>query len=84
MARSSPTQVVSRKIHGGAGTFDVNLPLTGNSGIECRSGGANGDHQVVFTFGTSVTFANASVAGAGSVTGSSGSGPQLLPSISLV
>ena len=27
-----PTGVVSRKTHGTAGTFDINLPLTGNAG----------------------------------------------------
>ena len=42
--------VVSRKTHGDAGTFDVNLPLTGGPGIECRSGGANSDYTLVFTF----------------------------------
>ena len=42
--------VVSRKTHGSAGTFDVDLPLTGNPGIECRSGGANGDYEMIFTF----------------------------------
>jgi hypothetical protein len=40
----------SRKVHGGAGTLDVDLPLTGNPGIECRSGGANGDYEIVFKF----------------------------------
>ena len=56
-----PTSVVSRKTHGTAGTFDINLPLAGNAGIECRSGGANNDHQVVFTFLTAVTLSGASV-----------------------
>src|SRR5947199_286670 len=32
------TLAVSRKTHGGAGVFDVNLPLSGLAGIECRSG----------------------------------------------
>jgi hypothetical protein len=45
-----PTSVVSRKTHGTAGTFDIALPLAGNSGIECRTGGANGDHTLVFSF----------------------------------
>jgi hypothetical protein len=45
-----PTSVVSRKTHGSAGTFDIDLPLTGNPGIECRSCGANGDHTLVFSF----------------------------------
>jgi len=49
------TAVVSRKIHGGAGTFDIDLPLTGTPGIECRSGGANGDYTVVFSFANTLT-----------------------------
>jgi trimeric autotransporter adhesin len=60
--------VVSRKTHGGAGTFDVDLPLTGPRGIECRSGGANGDYTLVFTFVNTLT----SVAGA-NVTSGTGS-----------
>jgi hypothetical protein len=44
------TGVASRKIHGSAGSFDLDLPLTGTPGIECRSGGPNGDHTLVFTF----------------------------------
>jgi len=47
--------VVSRKTHGSAGTFDIALPLTGNPGIECRSGGANGDHTIVFSFSNGLT-----------------------------
>src|SRR5439155_26883294 len=46
--------VVSRKVHGSAGTFDVNLPLDG-SGIECRSGSANGDYTLVFSFANTLT-----------------------------
>ena len=45
---------VSRKIHGGAGILDVNLPLTGTPGIECRSGGATNDYTMVVTFGGNV------------------------------
>jgi len=44
----------SRKVHGGTGTFDINLPITGNAGIECRSPGHTGttgsDYEIVFTF----------------------------------
>ena len=32
-----PTSVVSRKTHGTAGDFDIDLPLAGNPGIECRT-----------------------------------------------
>jgi hypothetical protein len=48
------TSVVSRKTHGTAGDFDVDLTPP-NSGIECRSGGANGDYKMVFTFSTPIT-----------------------------
>jgi hypothetical protein len=51
----NPLSAVSRKVHGTAGTFDVNLPLTGTSGIECRTGGPSGNHQAVVTFPSSVT-----------------------------
>jgi hypothetical protein len=47
--------VVSQKLHGSAGTFDVDLLLTGNPGIECRSGGANGDYTIVFSFADPLT-----------------------------
>jgi uncharacterized delta-60 repeat protein len=57
---AGPT-VVSRKAHGTAGIFDINLPLTGNAGIECRDGGPNSDYQVVFTFPSAVTLSGASV-----------------------
>jgi hypothetical protein len=46
--------VVSRKHHGAAGDFDVDLPLTGNPGIECRNAPA-GDYTVIFTFPHPVT-----------------------------
>jgi len=61
----------SRKVHGGAGTFDVPLPLTGNVGVECRSGGATNDYQMIINFATSVT------SGTGSVSSFSVSGSQV-------
>jgi len=48
------TGAVSRKTHGAAGTFDINMPLTGSSGIECRSGGATHDYSLVATFSSNV------------------------------
>jgi len=68
----------SRKIHGPAGTFDVPLPLTGNVGVECRSGGATNDYQMIVNFATSVTVGGASVtSGTGSVSSFSVSGSQV-------
>ena len=65
---------VSRKLHG-VTPFDISLPLTGTSGVECRTGGASNDYQVIVTFGGAVTFNNASLSsGTGSVSGTSGSG----------
>jgi N-acetylneuraminic acid mutarotase len=58
---SAPTSAVSRKTHGTTGTFDINLPLTGNAGVECRSGGVSSDHQIVFTFPSAVTLSGATV-----------------------
>jgi hypothetical protein len=57
-----PVSAVSRKTHGSAGDFDVNLPLTGPSGVECRTGGANGDHTVIISFANTVSVGSASVA----------------------
>ena len=59
---------VSRKAHGSAGDFDIDLPLSGNPGIECRSGGASGDYTIIFNFANPLS----SVGGA-SVTSGSGS-----------
>jgi hypothetical protein len=60
-----PLSAVSRKTHGTAGTFDVALPLSGNVGIECRSGGSpSGNHTIVVTFPTPITaVASATCAG---------------------
>ncbi|HST31833.1 MAG TPA: hypothetical protein VLK27_13455, partial [Chthoniobacterales bacterium] len=56
-----PISAVSRKTHGPAGDFDVDLPLTGQPGIEDRTGGASGDHKVIVTFAVPVTVTNATV-----------------------
>jgi glucose/arabinose dehydrogenase len=50
-----PQNVVSRKVHQSAGTLDINLPLVGSPGVECRSGGGTGDYQVLITFANPVT-----------------------------
>jgi hypothetical protein len=74
----APSSAVSRKTHGSITTppfFDVPLPLAGAPGVECRSGGAGNNHQMVITFPFAVTFSSAAVTtGTGNVSSSSGSG----------
>jgi hypothetical protein len=42
---------VSRRMHGLAGTFDINLPFAGPPEIECRrTTGAAGSYTIVYTF----------------------------------
>ena len=73
-----PVSAVSRKTHDMAGVFDIDLPLIGTPGIECRTGGTSGDHQVVVTFVVPVTVTSASVtSGAGSVSGTIITGNQV-------
>ncbi len=60
--------VVSRMTHGDAGAFDVNLPLSGNPGVECRSGGVTGSFTLIFTFANPLT-----VVGSASVSNGIGS-----------
>jgi plastocyanin len=68
----SPLQLmsaVSQKTHGGAGIFNIPLPLSGEPGVECRSSGGN--HTLVFTFSNDVIAGSASVTtGIGNVSGS--------------
>lgn len=53
------TTAVSRKTHGSAGTLDINLPLSGQPGVECRSTGGN--HTLVFTFSSDPVSGNVSI-----------------------
>jgi uncharacterized repeat protein (TIGR03803 family) len=65
LARSpiQPTSVVSRKTHGTAGTFDVDL--TSGNGIESRSGGTSGDYTLVLTFANPLTSVGSATVGSG-------------------
>jgi hypothetical protein len=73
--------VVSEKVHTGVGNFDVNLPLTGTRGVECRTpgnlpNGATGDYQLIFTFSNNLqSVGSVNVTGTASV-GSSAMGPN--------
>ncbi|MBA3726991.1 MAG: hypothetical protein H0W86_11200, partial [Armatimonadetes bacterium] len=55
------TSAVSRKTQRNAGTFDVNLPLAGAAGVECRDG--LGRYSFVFNFASNVVSGTASVTG---------------------
>src|ERR1043166_376409 len=77
--------VVSRKVHGAAGTFDIPMPLSGPSGIEDRIGnnGVAGNHTIVLTYPSSPAGATATIAthnpsGTGNVSNVSVSGNDLV------
>ena len=53
------TSAVSRKTHGAAGAFDINLPLSGTPGLESRTA----DYTMVVTFTNNLVSGNASVTG---------------------
>jgi hypothetical protein len=47
----TPASIVARKGHGSAGAFDIDLPLTGSPGVECRTSGRPlNDYTIVVTF----------------------------------
>jgi hypothetical protein len=76
--RVAPTAVVSRKMHG-VTAFDIPLPLDGAPGIECRSGGAARDYQVIFTFPSTVSLNSAAVAAASGQTANVAGEPVVSP-----
>lgn len=59
LAALTLTSAVSRLTHGSAGSFDVQLPLTGGSGIECRS--VTNGMTLVMTFDQPLTGGTAAV-----------------------
>jgi hypothetical protein len=65
--------VVSRQIHGST-PFDVDLPLTGNPGIECRRG-VDSNYQMIFTFANDVTSVSKASTNRGAVSSTS-AGPD--------
>jgi hypothetical protein len=59
--------------HGSAGAFDIDLPLTGTRGVECRSSASlgSGNYTVVFTFVNNLTSVGSVSTSGGSVSSSS-------------
>jgi hypothetical protein len=60
--------VVSRKAHGLAGSYDINLPQTGTAGIECRSGGANNSLTLVYSLAANLSSPGTATVTQGSAT----------------
>jgi subtilisin family serine protease len=68
------TGAASRKTHSGS-DYDIDLPLSGAPGVECRSGTVAQDYTIVLHFNNPVTTGSATVSahnpsGAGNVSGS--------------
>src|SRR5262249_3448079 len=74
---------VSRKTHGGAGAFDINLPRTGTPGIECRTTGGAQDYTMVVTFSGNVTVTGSPQAQVTLGTGCVGSGAMCSGNVSV-
>jgi hypothetical protein len=78
----------SRLTHGGAGTFDVNLPLSDTPGIECRNNSGNFlivlhfNNTLTLTAGTASVTGHNPPSGSGSVSGVTISGNDLLVNLS--
>jgi hypothetical protein len=75
------SKVASRKTHGAAGMFEVNMPLTGTAGVEPRLGSPGGSHTIVFTFTTPVTGGTAT-SSAGTVSSVTFNGNEMLINLS--
>ena len=74
LAASTLQSAASRKTHGAADIFDVDLPLTGTPAIECRAGGGTDDYTMVVTFSGNVGINGKPQAQVTSGTGDIGSG----------
>jgi hypothetical protein len=70
--------VVSRKTHGAtAGDFDIDLPLAGNPGIECRGlNGASNAYKLVYNLDRNVTVAGTATTSQAGATATTALGPN--------
>jgi hypothetical protein len=69
--------VGSRKVHGTAGPFDIDLPQGSPVGIECRAPGPNSGYQLIYTFNKAVTVAGSATRAQGTgVVGQAALGPN--------
>jgi hypothetical protein len=73
------TSAASRLTHGSAGTFDINMPLTGTSGVEDRG---SSTYNAVFTFDAPVTSGEVTVtSGTATVGAITFSGTQMIAAL---
>jgi len=73
------TSAASRLTHGSAGAFDINMPLTGTSGVEDRS---SSTYNAVFTFDAPVTSGEVTVtSGTATVGAITFSGTQMIAAL---
>ena len=83
-ATHTDSRSVSRKLHGGTNPSTSIFRSAAHPGIECRSGGASSDYQVVFAFPSAVTFSGAAVtAGTGTVSSTSRDGNTPIVTVNL-
>ncbi len=73
---TTPLRAVSRKTHGGT-DFDIELPLTGSPGIECRTGPVAGQHLIVLTFPVPVNVTTATATCGGQPATATANGSQV-------
>lgn len=66
----------SRKTHGTKGDFDIDLPLTGKVGIECRSGLTR--NTIVYTFNNTIASVGSATSSCGTVGSTTISGNQVI------
>jgi hypothetical protein len=62
---------VSRKTHGSAGDFDINLPSSGTSAIECRGSGASNNYTIIYALDKNIALPGTASLAQGSATISS-------------
>ena len=58
---------MSRLVHGSAGTFDLDLPLSGTAAVECRRGVPTGNFSVILTFTNNINNCGTTPTAGGSV-----------------
>jgi hypothetical protein len=70
----SLVSATSSKKHGNAGTFNIDLPLSGTRGVECREGALGTATSIVFTFSDSVSSVDSTSTSCGRVISTTASG----------